>query len=72
MTMLSRVTFSENQGMYTYPPGRVDISRGCAVIVPSLPGCITYGRDVAHARKMAAAQRHPPSGGLLTDVEVAA
>lgn len=26
---------------------------GFTVIVPSLPGCITYGRDLKEARKMA-------------------
>jgi len=26
---------------------------GFTVIVPSLPGCITYGRNLAEARKMA-------------------
>lgn len=26
---------------------------GFTVIVPALPGCITYGRDVKHARAMA-------------------
>jgi predicted RNase H-like HicB family nuclease len=26
---------------------------GFTVLVPSLPGCITYGRDLNHALKMA-------------------
>lgn len=26
---------------------------GFTVIVPSLPGCITYGKDIKHAMKMA-------------------
>lgn len=27
---------------------------GFTVLVPALPGCITYGRDLAEAKKMAA------------------
>lgn len=26
---------------------------GFTVIIPSLPGCVTYGRDLAEAKKMA-------------------
>lgn len=26
---------------------------GCTVNVPALPGCITYGNDIAHAMAMA-------------------
>ncbi|HPA25243.1 MAG TPA: type II toxin-antitoxin system HicB family antitoxin [bacterium] len=26
---------------------------GFTVVVPSLPGCVTYGRDLAEAKKMA-------------------
>lgn len=26
---------------------------GFTVIVPSLPGCVTYGKDLKHARQMA-------------------
>lgn len=32
---------------------RPEVEGGFTVIVPSLPGCITYGRDLKQARKMA-------------------
>jgi len=40
--------------MYTY---RIILNHepegGYTVIVPSLPGCITYGNDIEHAKEMA-------------------
>lgn len=32
---------------------RPEIEGGFTVIVPSLPGCVTYGRNLKEARKMA-------------------
>lgn len=31
-----------------------ELEGGFTVIIPSLPGCITYGRDIQEAQKMAA------------------
>lgn len=33
---------------------RAEPEGGFIVIVPSLPGCVTYGRDLLEAKKMAA------------------
>ncbi len=31
---------------------KTELEGGFTVVVPSLPGCVTYGKDLTHAKKM--------------------